>query len=138
MTWPLVYLIGSLRNPQIPIIAESIREREFRVFDDWFSAGPHADDAWRDLHRNRGYSLPEALEMPAAINIYEFDKRHLDLASVAVLALPAGRSAHLELGYMIGLGRTTLVLLDNPERWDVMYGLCTGVATSLPKLLEML
>ena len=138
MTWPQVYLIGSLRNSQIPIIAEAIRDREFQVFDDWFSAGPHADDAWRDHHRNQGLSLPQALKMPAAKNIFEFDKRHLDAASIAILAMPAGRSAHLELGYMIGKGKTTFVLLDNPERWDVMYGFCDGVATSLPKLLEML
>ena len=35
-----VYLIGSLRNPKVPKIAEKIRALGFEVFDDWFAAGP--------------------------------------------------------------------------------------------------
>ena len=36
--------------------------------------------------------------------------------------MPGGKSAHLELGYMIGRGKRCFVLFDKePERWDLMY-----------------
>lgn len=40
-----VYVIGSLRNPRIPEIANELREKlGCEVFDDWHAAGPHGDD----------------------------------------------------------------------------------------------
>jgi hypothetical protein len=58
-----VYVIGSLRNAAIPVIAEDIRERTgFHVFDDWFSAGPEADDFWKRYEQEeRGHTYLQAL-----------------------------------------------------------------------------
>ncbi len=40
-----VYVIGSLRNPKIANVAETLRQRlGVEVFDDWLAAGPEADD----------------------------------------------------------------------------------------------
>ena len=61
------------------------------------------------------------------------------LSAVAVLVLPAGRSAHLELGWMLGRGKPGYILLDGKDdRYDVMYQFATGVVTSLIGLIEML
>lgn len=118
----MVYLIGSLRNKKIPVIANKIREIGFEVFDDWFSPGPEADDFWRDYERVRGSSYKEALRNWAGRHVYEFDKTHIDRSDIGVVYMQAGKSAHLELGYMIGKGKTCFVLFDEePERWDVMY-----------------
>lgn len=133
----LVYLIGSLRNPNVPQVAAQLRAAGYQVFDDWFAAGEHADDAWRDYERGRGHLLPEALKGEAAWHVYEFDKRWLDKADIGVLILPAGKSAHAELGYMRGQDKATFVLLDNdPDRYDVMYLLFTGVSTTVEDLLR--
>ena len=36
--------------------------------------------------------------------------------------MPAGKSGHLELGYMIGQGKPCFVFFEEePERWDVMH-----------------
>lgn len=124
----MIYLIGSLRNPQIPHIGNRLRHAGFDVFDDWFAGGPVADDSWRDYEKVRGRSYAEALRAPAAENIYRFDHRHLERASAAVLVAPAGRSAHMELGFMLGRGKAGYVLFDQePERWDVMYQFADGV-----------
>ena len=49
-----LYLIGSLRNPKIPDIAQTIRiETGLDVFDDWHAAGPEADDHWQHYEKNR-------------------------------------------------------------------------------------
>lgn len=120
----MIYLIGSLRNPEIPKLAAALRKQlpYVEFFDDWYAAGEAADDSWRDYEKDRGHSFREALEGHAAKHVFSFDKHHLDRASAAVLVLPAGKSGHLELGYVAGSGKPTAILLDaDPERYDVMY-----------------
>lgn len=128
-----IYLIGSLKNPRIPEIAAELRAMGHEVFDDWYAAGPNADDHWRDYEQQRGRTYLQALKGHAARNVFNFDHRHLLQADAAILVLPAGKSGHLEIGYVAGIatgmlmtstpGRMpkTAILLDNPERWDVMY-----------------
>jgi|SRR3990167_1174597 len=136
----MIYLIGSLRNPKIPMIAEQLRYDTGRdVFDDWFAAGPEADDYWRDYEQGRGHDYRTALQGHAARNVFGFDKRHLDRCRAAVLVLPAGKSGHLELGYVIGSGKPGYICLDGePERFDVMYQFATGIFTNVEDLTHEL
>ena len=136
----MIYLIGSLRNPEIPKLANKIREATGEeVFDDWYAAGPEADDRWRDYEKDRGHSFTDALQGHAAKNVYSFDRRHIDRCRAGVLLLPAGKSGHLELGYIIGRGRPSYILLDNdPERFDVMYQFATGVFSNQEDLITEL
>jgi len=134
-----IYLIGSLRNPAIPEIARQFRVEGFDVFDDWYAAGPEADDYWQKYEQNRNHSYEQALSGYAAQHVYQFDKHHLDRCDIGVLALPAGKSGHLELGYMIGKGKPGFILLDKqPERFDVMYNFATGVYPHFYALLGQL
>jgi len=133
-----VYLIGSLRNPEVPEIANKIRELGFIVFDDWYAAGPEADDKWRDYEKARGHTYREALKGLAADHVYQFDRKHLKACDIAILYLPAGKSGHLELGWAIGKGKRGYILLDNPERWDVMYQFADGVFHNFEELEEEL
>lgn len=137
---PFVYLIGSLRNPRVPETARTLRSKGFEVFDDWYAAGPEADDYWQAYETSRGRSFGEALRGEAARNVFDFDRRHIERASAGVLQLPAGKSGHLELGYMLGQGRPGFVYFPDgePERWDVMYQFATGIAFDLAELLELL
>ena len=117
----IIYLIGSLKNEQIPHLANKLRELGFEVFDDWFSPGPEADDFWRTYEKTRGSTHQQALNNYAGQHIYEFDKHHIDRADIGVLYMPAGKSGHLELGYLIGKSKPCFMLFDEePERWDVM------------------
>lgn len=133
-----IYLIGSLRNENIPIIGNSLRDIGFDVFDDWFSPGPHADDYWRDYEKSRGNNYLEGLKGYAAKHIFEFDLFHINRCDMAVLTYPSGKSAHLELGYMIGQGKPGYILLDDPERWDVMLQFAAGIFTNLEDLKKEL
>ena len=132
----VVYLVGSLRNPEVTKIAKRLREYGLEVFDDWMAAGPEADDYWMKYEQQRGHSLAEAIKGHAAQHVFHFDKRHLEAADAVVLVLPAGRSGHLELGWALGRGKRCYILLDRePERFDVMYAFADGVYTDLKALM---
>ena len=133
-----IYLIGSLRNPEIPFIGNILRAIGFDVFDDWFAGGKIADDSWRDYEKARSRTYEQALSGYAARHVYEFDLHHIHRSNIGVLILPSGKSSHLELGYMIGMGRPGYVLIDDPERWDVMYQFAKGIAFDPDALVTML
>jgi nucleoside 2-deoxyribosyltransferase len=136
---PVIYLIGSLRNSNVPKIAEVLRSRGFEVFDDWHSAGPEADDFLRDHYKFRGLGYKDAIHSYAAKHIFEFDEHHLNRADIGVLVMPAGKSGHLELGYMVGQGKEGYVLFDSvPDRVDIMYNFCTDVFFDLDEMVDTL
>lgn len=134
----MIYVIGSLKNEKVPLVAEELRKCGYRVFDDWYSAGPEADDYWQAHCRLRGMDYEQALASPHAVCVFEFDREWLDAADTVVLVLPAGKSGHIELGYAIGAGKRGFILLDGePDRYDVMYKFATGVAFTVGDLIEL-
>lgn len=134
-----IYLVGSLKNPNVPLLGNALRDLGFDVFDDWWGAGPEADDCWQGYETIRGREYKDALHGHAATNIFTFDLGHLATSDAAVLLLPAGRSAHMEFGYIVGLRKPSFVLFDAiPERWDLMYRLANGVFFKQEDLLEAL
>ena len=138
MTIKSIYLIGSLRNPDIPKIGNKIRELGIEAFDDWHDAGPEADDWWMHDEKLKGRSYKEALAGWAAKHVFQGDKEHLDRCDAAILVLPAGKSGHLELGYMAGKGKPVFILFDQePERWDVMVQFAeAGLFFSQDEMIE--
>ena len=133
--------MGSLRNPQLPHLGNRIRELGYDVFDDWWAGGENADDWWKTYEEIRGRSYQEALYDRYPTHIWEFDKYHLDTSDVGVLMLPIGRSAHIELGYLIGKGKPTYVLFDQElgtARWDVMFRFAEQVFFNIDDLLTEL
>ena len=124
----VVYIIGSLRLPTVRLLATRLRREGFDVFDDWHAAGPAADDIWQTYEQERNHSYIEALNGYHAREVFDFDYRHLSRADLGVMIMPAGKSCHLELGYLLGRGKRGYILLDKePERWDIMYRFATGV-----------
>lgn len=136
-----VYLGGSLRNPRVREVANRLREKGIEVFDDWASTAPDADDHWKAYEQARGRTFIEALQGHFARNVFEFDKAHLDEADAFVLVLPAGRSAHAELGYMAGCGKRTVVLLApeiEDERWDHMLQFAEYIVSTIDEVVAAL
>ena len=135
----MIYLIGSLRNPKVREVANRLRFEGFEVFDDWMAAGPEADDEWQKYEIERGHTFAQALKGHAAKHVYEYDKHHLSRADTVVLLLPAGKSGHLELGWAIGQGKKSFILMEGePERYDVMYRFADAVFTDIEHLVTRL
>jgi len=132
-----IYLVGSLRNPNVPRIAEALRDRGFKVFDDWYGAGDEADDKWQQYENGRKRKYRDALAGEAAQHIFNFDKRLIKASDAVILVLPAGKSGHLEFGYARGKGKAAVILLDGePERFDVMYNFAHLVTSDLAEAAD--
>lgn len=132
-----VYVIGSLRNDRIPEIANQLRRAGFEVFDDWYAAGPEADDYWQRYEQRRGHNFAQALDGYAADHVFWFDRHHLADADAVLLVLPAGKSGHLEFGWALGKGKRGVVLLDGePERFDVMYRFADSIVYTVDDAVE--
>jgi hypothetical protein len=138
-----IYVMGSLKNPDIVRVGNAIRELGYDAFEDWHGGGEGADDAWQNYEHLRGRTYKEALYDRYATHIFEFDKFHLDESIAGVLVLPAGKSGHIELGYLAGQGKPVYVLFDKEpkqpeERFECMYRFAESVFFDIDSLLEEL
>lgn len=138
-----LYLVGSLRNPAVPLLASQIRKMcpEVVVFDDWFAAGPEADDCWKAYEQGRygtdSKAYVQGLKGEAAEHVFQFDKKHLDTSSHVLLVLPAGKSGHMEIMYAAYhvKARTAILLEEGVDpRWDVMYKFIPDILTSVTEV----
>ncbi len=138
----LVYIVGSLRNPQVLAVANKIREdSRFDVFDDYMAAGPEGDDYWKRYETQRGHDYVAALKGRAARHVFNYDKAYIDMADVIVVVFPAGKSCMMEAGYSRARGKTVLFLLDETtakDRHDVMSQFATDIFTSVEDLCTAL
>lgn len=134
-----IYLVGALKNPEIPHLAQTLRKEGYAVFAEWHNPGPEADMCWQEHEKLKGSTYKEAMAGSHVENVFYYDQAYIDLADVVVLVMPAGRSGHLELGYAAGSGKKTLILLDQePDRYDIMPRFATGICNNLNELLEEL
>lgn len=79
-----------------------------------------------------------AIEHPVAVDGFDKDFAAMEAADAFVLVLPCGRSAHLELGWAVGAGKRTAILLDDPVTPELMYRMADYIAPSLFDLLGWL
>jgi hypothetical protein len=137
-----IYIASSWRNRYQPEVVEELRWHGFLVYDFRHPApgddGFHwseIDPAWQSWTPER---YRDALQHPLAQVGFAQDKLALQMADVTVLVLPCGRSAHLELGYAVGLGQRTAVLMLEPCEAELMNLLCDRVLLSMDELLTWL
>ena len=78
------------------------------------------------------------IEHPRAIEGFDADFAAMNKADVFVLVLPCGKSAHLELGWAIGAGKRTAILLEDPVEPELMYKMVDHIATDVMDLLAWL
>jgi hypothetical protein len=85
----------------------------------------------------------ECLDHPRAIEGFNSDFNAMEKADTFVLVLPCGRSAHLELGWAVGAGKRTAILLDpgihdNMVVPELMYKMVDHISPNMMDLLDWL
>lgn len=144
-----IYVASSWRNPiQIAVVA-ALKASGLAAYD-FRNPAPgnngfrwtDVDPEWTGVNGTDGVTTPEAylrsIEHPVAIDGYRADFEAMEKADTFVLVLPCGRSAHLELGWAVGAGKRTVILLDDPCTPELMYRMVDYVAPSLFDLLGWL
>lgn len=144
-----VYVASSWRNPMQAGVCAALRSAKIGHYDfkhpvpgsdgfHWSSVMPSYNG---ELCQQDEYL--KAIEHPLAHDGFMLDFEAMDRADCCVLVLPCGRSAHLELGWMVGQGKKTAILLDGDLNNGVvtpelMYKMVDYVAPSLFELLGWL
>lgn len=138
---PYVYVASSWRN-------EARQQTTVKVLRDWGAdvydfrqpsrgasgfAWAEIDPSWETWTPAQ---LHEALQHPIARDGFRADMNALVAADIVVLVLPCGRSAHLELGHAVGLGKPTAVVLADGNEPELMYAMCDLLTTDA-QLLAM-
>ncbi len=145
-----IYLASSWRNPGQPEVLAALRAAGHEVYDFRNPAPGQKGFAWRDCGGEAAQDGPgtgaktipsymEAIRSHRAAEGFAFDKAALDWCDTCVLALPCGRSAHLELGYATGQGKDTYVLLHEDKfEPELMYLLNTDICNDVQQIIDLM
>ena len=150
-----IYVASSWRNDYQPMVVTMLRTAGFFVYD--FKDPEHAEGfRWTEVSDKPPTSWTtadylEALEHPRAEEGFNCDFDAMKWADTFVLVNPCGRSAHLEMGWAVGQGKRTAILLEGDnlpgckevppvmlDEPELMYKMCDFVAPNMFELLGWL
>lgn len=135
-----IYVASSWRCPDQPAVVQALRDAGHEVYD--FRNPPEAtgfawseiDPEWLDWTVD---SYRDKLGHPRAVQGFASDFDAMQWADTFVLVLPCGRSAHLELGWAVGQGKRTAILLSQDKfEPELMYRMVDKLAVSLSEVVE--
>lgn len=136
-----IYVASSWRNTWQPDIVIGLRALGHTVYD--FRKPPNGTGfAWSAIDPNwkewKAADYTAALRHPLAEAGFAADMGAMQWADTCVLVLPCGRSAHLELGWMAGQGKRTVILTRDGEEPELMAKMATKIVHSVSDLFAFL
>ena len=139
MRRPYIYVASSWRNEELHQAAvRALRDGGAAVYAFREPARGASGFDWREIHPGWPDWTPaqfiEALEHPIARDGFRTDMNALKAADLVVLVLSCGRSAHLELGYAVGAGKPTGILLTGHDEAELMYAMADCVTAEVQLL----
>jgi hypothetical protein len=124
-----IYVASSWRNPLQPGVVEALRAAGHEVYDFRNPKPGNTGFSWRQILPDPPPWSAEAtrrvLEHPIAKEGFDLDFSAMRWADTFVMLQPCGRSAALELGWAVGAGRQTFVLLADGQEPELMLK-CAG------------
>ena len=137
----MIYVASSWRNEHQASVVDALRAVGHEVFD--FRNPAEGDEGfrWSEIDPEwQGWSperYRELLSHPIAERAFETDMDALRRAEAVVLVQPCGRSSHLELGWAVGAGKATAILLADGEP-ELMAKMVDAVCVDLDEVLAFL
>ena len=142
-----IYVASSWRNLLQPAVVACLRTLGCEVYDFRNPPPPGSTDGfrWSEIDPNWRHWSPaqwrEGLGSDISRRGYASDRTGMDWADIGVLVLPAGRSAHLEAGFMAGQGKPVYTLAMQPvepELMQLLLGPADHICTTLGELFDRL
>jgi hypothetical protein len=138
-----IYLASSWRNPDQPAAVTALRDAGHDVYDFRNPPGGIQNGfRWSELDPNweawSATAYREKLKSPLAQQGFASDFNGMKWADTGILLLPCGRSAHLELGWMAGAGKRTIVWTRDGQEPELMALLATEICVSIEEVIATL
>lgn len=138
-----IYLASSWRNPDQPAAVAELRSAGHDVYDFRNPPGGIQNGfRWSELDPDweswSATTYREKLKLPLAQQGFNSDFDGMKWADVGVLLLPCGRSAHLELGWMAGAEKRTIILTRDGQEPELMALLASEICVSMAEVIETL
>lgn len=137
-----IYVASSWRNEYQPAIVERLKTIGHEVYDFRNPEPGNNGFRWSDVsvvgEHMSARQYREALKHPLAARGFGFDKAAMEWADTGLLLLPSGRSAHLELGWMAGRGKRTIILTEDGQPPELMALLATRVCIDMDEVERVL
>ncbi len=138
-----IYVASSWRNSEQPNAVKMLRNMGHVVYDFKNPKPGEHGFSWAEIDVDwQSWSVLQwkiALEHPIAERGYAADFAAMNRCDVMVLVLPCGRSAHLELGWAVGVGKPTAIFtLEDFTEPELMVKMCGHIATSYDDLAAWL
>ncbi len=136
-----VYVASSWRNLAQPGVVVAIRKMGHEVYD--FKNPVEGDNGFHWSEIDGGWqswdakTYLKALEHPIAESGFKSDFDAMQWADTFVLVQPCGRSAHLEMGWAVGAGKATIMMLGPDIEPELMVKMCDQVCVGLGSVLEL-
>jgi len=135
-----IYVASSWRNENQPKVVSVLRNAGHEVYD---FRNPEPGDhgfhwSWIDPKWMSWTSAQfrYCLGHPLAKDGFGKDFDAMKNAELFVLVSPCGRSAHLELGWAVGAGKKTIILLDEGCEPELMYKLAEYICINIGEVIE--
>jgi len=135
---PEIYVASSWRNEKQAEVVAALRAAGLETYDFKHPYGGYhgfhwseIDATWQSWDARR---FVEGLEHPIARAGFATDMAALNSASLCVLVMPCGRSAHLEAGWAAGHGKHLGILLDGGEP-ELMYSMADKLTSDLDEMV---
>ena len=134
------YVASSWRNMRQPGIVQALRDAGHEAYDfkdplDNGGTGFQWSEIDKDWKTWTPAQFRQALRHPIATVGFKRDWDAMNWADAFVLVMPCGRSAHLELGWAVGAGKPTAILLADGEP-ELMYEMVTKLCITEEELLD--
>lgn len=117
----MIYVASSWRNQYYQNVVHELQKLGHNVYD---FKSPESSFNWKEINPKKCWSgdeYREAMKHPLAIKGYEADKKALDLSTVCILVLPAGRSASWEFGYAKASNKECFIIQFDSMEPELMY-----------------
>jgi len=136
-----IYVASSWRNNRQPEVVEFLRKQGHEVYD-FKNPEPYTGFAWSEIDPNwENWTNQEyfrALSHPRAVQGFESDFNAMKWADACVLVMPCGRSAHTEAGWMQGMNKPTIVLIEDKAEPELMYKVFEHITDNLERVIHHL
>jgi hypothetical protein len=136
-----IYVASSWRNEQQQSVVAKLRVAGHEVYD--FKNPPNATGfAWREIDPNwqqwTAAQQVASYDHPRSVEGFKSDFDAMKWADTCVMVQPCGRSAALELGWAVGAGKKTFVLMAEGQEPELMLRLADHLCLSIEEIIERL